>query len=197
MSLKLSRYCADTAEDTSWNRKLLDVLLKSDIRVSNSDFLPRTCTFGSRDWSSVSARSCRVWWCGPCARRCWSSPGEPSGWAWRCSSWSCPSCQSRRCSRAPSPPRWNMINIKRWLLLHCDCIHCFVFILGSFKSLPTSVISSLIQLNVQAVFNSGRRGPDQRNSAMSGIEFQENSFAKFFRLGKSQGQLFTFIEGFR
>ena len=74
---------------------------------------------------------------------------------------------------------------------------CFVFISGSFKSLPTSVISSLIQLNVQAVFNSGRRGPDQRNSAMSGIEFQENSFAKFFRLGKSQGQLFTFIEGFR
>ena len=30
MSLKLSRYCADTAGDTSWNRKLLDVLLISE-----------------------------------------------------------------------------------------------------------------------------------------------------------------------
>ena len=30
--------------------------------------------------------------------------------------------------------------------------HCFVFILGSFKSLPTSLISSLIQLNVQYLY---------------------------------------------
>ena len=31
-------------------------------------------------------------------------------------------------------------------------LHCFVFILGSFKSLPTSLISSLIQLNVQYLY---------------------------------------------
>ena len=111
MSPKLSRYCADTARDTSWNRKLLN-RCSVEIRVSNSDFLPQTCTFGCRDWFSVSAKSCPVWWCGRCARRYWSSPGEPSGWAWQYSSWSCPSCLSPRCTRDLEHPRWNNINIK-------------------------------------------------------------------------------------
>ena len=42
-----------------------------------------------------------------CWSRCrWGWEGEPWGWVWRCSSSSCPACQSPQRSQARARPRW-------------------------------------------------------------------------------------------
>ena len=80
------------------------------------------------------------------------------------------------------------------------------FILGSFKSLPTSVISSLIQLNVQAGGSRQYLIPEEREEriketqqclALNFKKIQSPNFLDKESQHLFKGQLFTFIEDFR
>ena len=147
MSLKLSRYCADTARDTSWKRKLLDVLLISDFptRISylklvllapeiGSLFLPKIVRFddvgGVHGVTEVVLENLQD-----------GLDSTPAGVA------------PHVYYHAVPEISYILAEILRILNLNFGLTcHCFVFILGSFKSLPTSLISSLIQLNVQYLY---------------------------------------------